>query len=775
MFDQGAYSPPAAAGPLARVVVVTVATVVHLTLALLLWPTVGLPGATLAGTIAGLAVGARSLHTRYRHGPSPLPATVVRARSSAPSTSVPVAGPGPMRRLERFGLGGAVVVAVAVWMAVALGMMAAEPTGSSLLIAGVSALGHWIALGAASRSDGLVALDRLAAEIGLYGAAAGIGILGLLLIAPTMSLSWFEDVSRLPQGDRGAGYAGMRYFLADEWRWPLLHTVGLRAPEGINIGFTDSIPIVALGAKALRPLLGPDVNYVPTWHLLVFTAQGPSAVLLLRQIGVGRPEILLTGAAVAVSMPSFIMRMGHPALTGHFLLLLAMAGAFMLARPDRRRYGFALIGAAIVAAVLVHPYLFLMSAPTVAGISLDQCRAGLVSFRRLVRHGTAIIGVTIAVMAACGYFGGSARQGSYGSYAMNVLSPVWPQYSLLTPGGEEVLAPEAGGWEGFNWLGVGTLLVVAVAVCAVVRGRRVGVVVDRWAATLATAGLLTAIAASHRVGVGPLGIYDGAAVARAVRIGADGLLLAALMAAVGGGLALWRWHPRWLAPFAVLATPVVMAALIVAAGPDRMTTMQASGRLWWPVGFLLALGAVAALDRLPRRPAAVIAVAAVALQLVDVQPVREAAAESMRQPLAVPADGLIAATVAEASAVRVLPQFPCARAATPEAAGIIRYTVTDVVTLAARTTTPVNTAQAARPPLDTDCTPSDTWKATGALHEPLAPGEVLVAVPPLPPDLTTVTAENHCRSDGRFLLCFDGWDTDPADDPGAFLPFSPTP
>jgi hypothetical protein len=107
------------------------------------------------------------------------------------------------------------------------------------------------------------------------------------------------------------------------------------------------------------------------------------------------------------------------------------------------------------------------------------------------------------------------------------------------------------------------------------------------------------------------------------------LLLAAIVAAVR--------QRRWPRPALALALILGGLALLslssrVYAGPlklvdlgdkpweDIFGSFRAPGRAFWPVGYALMLGAVAAVDRMPRLLGGVLLAAAALLQAVDIQP-----------------------------------------------------------------------------------------------------------------------------------------------------------
>ena len=71
----------------------------------------------------------------------------------------------------------------------------------------------------------------------------GIG-LALWLVPPDVILAR-GPLTGATAGDVAQHIVGRRYFIADAWRWPPLMVRALGWPEGTNIAFTDSIPLVA--------------------------------------------------------------------------------------------------------------------------------------------------------------------------------------------------------------------------------------------------------------------------------------------------------------------------------------------------------------------------------------------------------------------------------------------------------------------------------------------------------------------------------------------------
>jgi hypothetical protein len=64
-----------------------------------------------------------------------------------------------------------------------------------------------------------------------------------------------------------------------------LETKLLNAPEGANIAFTDSIPLVALALKPFRHWLPIGFHYIGAWHTVAYILQAVAAVFLVRSVG----------------------------------------------------------------------------------------------------------------------------------------------------------------------------------------------------------------------------------------------------------------------------------------------------------------------------------------------------------------------------------------------------------------------------------------------------------------------------------------------------------
>jgi hypothetical protein len=425
-----------------------------------------------------------------------------------------------------------------------------------------------------------------------------------------------------------------------------------------------------------------------------------------------------------------------------------------------RRFGGryrALTGAGLVAAMLIHPYLMCMTAPLVAGIYLDHWRRQRLAFRQLASTGAATMAALGVTLAAGGYLGDYEPTSDYGAYGLNIMSPVYPQLSAVVPGDNPILAVD-GSWEGFNWLGVGALLLVGAAL--VIARHRLGPLVRRWLALVLAGLAVTALAVTHRVTYGHNGLLDLGPLL--VSLHDRRWLVAPALALVLGvcGAVLWRWRSSWLT-VAVAAAPVLAIGLVVVAGDRLATTLspvRASGRLWWSVGLLVTLGSVALVAQARARTAAAVLAAVVLVQVVDTGPVRGAAGLAVTQTIAIPGADRLVAAAAAADKVRVWPSFFCA----PYPEGTFAVLDTLVVASAAGVT-PIDTVYTARRPRGVDCTASP--------YASLGSNDLLVLVLPARRDPgPLLTADHRCRDDGQVLACFPAWAGLPV---SATAPFRP--
>ncbi len=543
------------------------------------------------------------------------------------------------------------------------------------------------------------------------GLAYGLALIAGLLLAWAVFPAAFvwPTAMALQEGDVAQHAIGQRYFLAEPWGWPLLLARGIVAPFGVSIAFLDSIPLEALVLKAVAAWLPSGFHGIGLWYALAWILQPVAAVFCIRGAGEKRLLPVLTFAVLACAMPAWWNRYGHAALTGHFLLLLALGTYLRLCQagqagglPWRGWLGAMVL---LVASLLVHPYLMVMVAATLAAVPatlLVRRLAGLDGRG----WGAAALGLVACVVVLGGaasllrYGGGATPENAYGRYAMNLLSPFWPaQAGLLPPGWrpEMVDATRNGGWEGYNWLGFG---VVAALLAGLVAGP-----VAAWRGLVRHAGLVAALLV---------------------------LVLLTLTFQVGFGS---------------------RVVLDLGTPPDFFGQFRASGRFFWPVAYAMALAGVLMLARLSipvLRNGLLLLICL--LQWIDAGPLRgHVMWQVARQH---PPQGVELAALRErldgVSQVVLLPRWLCTYHR-PGGEPRMQELLPQLVGVASERAVPVNDMYLARWPWPVDCTVDARTVAT-----PLRPGELRVLLRPELMVAEVPGGEALCQTVGTVAFCRGG-------------------
>ena len=224
-------------------------------------------------------------------------------------------------------------------------------------------------------------------------------------------------------------------------------------------------------------------------------------------MGLRNVVVLFLAGLLVVFMPIFLYRFHHPALCGHFLVLLAIGLHFKISKSKLYARNIFWYVPLLCTAMLVHVYLFAM----VLGVFVWTILHGLWTERLSAMTASvriiSVIAILIPIMLLTGHLGSiGLRPKSYGEYGFNLISPFVPQMSGLMPGHSSYLLQHG---ETFTYLGAGALLLFIMAVPVVWTQRKE--ILERHFSTVIAIGLITVFAASYAVYVGPylmLGISE---------------------------------------------------------------------------------------------------------------------------------------------------------------------------------------------------------------------------------------------------------------------------
>lgn len=291
-----------------------------------------------------------------------------------------------------------------------------------------------------------------------YGLAVLLAIFFIWHVYPLTFLAGNGEF--FEQGDAAQHVAGWLFYARDTWHFPLLHTERLNHPEGVNIAFTDSIPLAALLFKAIAPWLPSQFHYIGLWHAVAFVSQGLATTFLIRSLGIRHILATLSTVIFALTWPALLMRLGHTALMTHSIILFALAFYFCGRQGEWR--GSVTTAAFIVISVVgltVHPYFLAFCYPLFLAFLADQAIAGEGWNKQWPRLLASII-IICAVGVVLGYFGNGTVISGFSYYSMNLTAPFCG--SRFYPCGIDATGGQQ--YEGYNYFGAGILFLLPFAI-----------------------------------------------------------------------------------------------------------------------------------------------------------------------------------------------------------------------------------------------------------------------------------------------------------------------
>lgn len=332
------------------------------------------------------------------------------------------------------------------------------------------------------------------------GALVGL-VIGLQALDPSFIVGTGGKWIR-PENDYNAYLVAWNYYILDSWRFPVFSLPQMGYPEGGSVLFNDALPLTALATKVIHKVTGSVVNPFGWWIFITYVLQGVMAARVVQSVGVRSVWACASAAALAVVSTSFVMRMGHTALSTHALLLWAMALHFSSLRGRRPRIleSTLLLGVTL----LVNAYLFAMVFVVVA-ITL----VALWHQQDLRKSDAGYLALSVAAVLGLGLVAGyglvftnpsSMRTEGFGKYSWNVATLLLPPEGVFGVMGGVTRDSTNGQYEGEAYIGLGALLLLALAVGWAPR-RIIGYVRRYWAFS-AMLVAFSIYAASNRVYAG---------------------------------------------------------------------------------------------------------------------------------------------------------------------------------------------------------------------------------------------------------------------------------
>lgn len=140
-------------------------------------------------------------------------------------------------------------------------------------------------------------------------------IYGIQIIDPT-NINWLMSAYH----DWGTHYLGWAFYRNDPWDFPLGEIQSYNYPIGSNVGFTDSIPLLALLFKPFTKILPEDFQYFGIWILSCHILTGYYSYKIFQFFNLNKIVALL-GVLLIIANPVLIFRGLHPALCAQWLII----------------------------------------------------------------------------------------------------------------------------------------------------------------------------------------------------------------------------------------------------------------------------------------------------------------------------------------------------------------------------------------------------------------------------------------------------------------------
>ncbi|MVF13171.1 hypothetical protein FT643_13600 [Ketobacter sp. MCCC 1A13808] len=323
-----------------------------------------------------------------------------------------------------------------------------------------------------------------------------VGLLAFLAVVGPRAL-YPSNIAWLSAGDPAFHYLGWLFFRNSDWQFP----IGLNPSYGLEISnaiiFSDSNPLFAIFFKMFSGFLPETFQYFGFWLLVCFILQTFFAYKL---IGLISKNALLCafGACCYVFSPPMLWRLnGHFSLVGHFLIV---ASLYLTFKPSLQ-YRITVWALLLSVSGFTHAYLLAMVGVVWIADLLDRYRQRGIPLNMAILEVAVVIGFVLLASWQAGYFsvGGDIVSGGFGYYRMHPLS-------ILDASGWSYFVPDIpeapGTYEGFNYLGLGMVLLGACSLPAALASRfEIIRSILKRPALLALLLLLTLFALSHQVGM----------------------------------------------------------------------------------------------------------------------------------------------------------------------------------------------------------------------------------------------------------------------------------
>lgn len=442
----------------------------------------------------------------------------------------------------------------------------------------------------------------------LLGAVVFVLIYGGYILNPCYT-DWLltsED------GDLTQHYLGWKFYRHAPWRFPVGLIDTMAYPNATSVIFTDSIPLFAFIFKVFRFLLPAKFQYFGWFGLMCFMLQGGIGAKLVKRYAENSLWTVL-GGMFFVICPVFIDRMyWMTSLASHFLCLLGiMFVAYyesIYKETKKAVIGWGILG---MLSAGIHIYFLPMGGVILLGFVLLDLVKGKKKWKAFLPIGSYLLAAAVTVFLFGGFGSGmKASNDGLGHYSFN-LNGLWNPHGWSKYWKDMYYTDSQ--YEGFGYLGLGLMVLFLWALLMQIgewleENKKIGWDISE--KRLVTKALKADMGIEKSIGQG----------------GGKGL-------PANGG----RWLERhiqtavWcfigVLSLGMSASHVVMygaKVLYEMPLPDMLykawSIFRATGRLIWPLVYLIVLGGVCMGRKKPgRRTGNLVLAVCLVLQLADIR------------------------------------------------------------------------------------------------------------------------------------------------------------
>ena len=321
----------------------------------------------------------------------------------------------------------------------------------------------------------------------IFHSKLGIGLLDIT------NIEWL----RTSNSDWVPDFAAWMYYRNSDWSIPIGIFHGYSYPEVVSVGLTGAIPLLAIPFKLLDPILPDLMQYFGIWLLLCFILQAYFGYKILEVVKIKDPIVKMLGASVFVLSYSFLDRIGHMNLCGHWIVL---AGIYWYFKAESTRQGLIAQSTICAISVCIHPYLILFTLAIGSAFVLKQVFNRSIAFWKLPIYILIPILATVGMWLLLGNHLLDSSEGTssgYGLYSTNLNTFFTPKIDTPLISAMDRLHEEQ--YEGVAYLGLGFLILFLLFPIMLIRRKFQWKWNKEVNAILIVSFILFAFSISHRV------------------------------------------------------------------------------------------------------------------------------------------------------------------------------------------------------------------------------------------------------------------------------------